>query len=52
MFETDVTYPPKFAQAGWLLKLTQFNPDMSQFFPHEVAAGTFQGAPYAVPWSG
>ncbi len=50
VFESDVTYPAKFAQAGWVLNLSQFNPDMSQFFPHEVAAGTFMGKPYAVPW--
>ncbi|HEV2451475.1 MAG TPA: extracellular solute-binding protein [Streptosporangiaceae bacterium] len=50
VFETDVTYPAKFAQAGWVLNLSKFNPDMSQFFPHIVAAGTYHGAPYAVPW--
>jgi multiple sugar transport system substrate-binding protein len=50
VFESDVTYPAKFAQAGWVLPLTQFNPDMSQFFSHEVAAGTFNGTYYAVPW--
>jgi trehalose/maltose transport system substrate-binding protein len=50
VFESDVTYPAKFAQAGWVLNLSQFSPDMSKFFPHEVAAGTFMGKPYAVPW--
>src|SRR5580693_3699713 len=50
VFESDVTYPAKFAQAGWVLPLTQFNPDMSQFFAHEVAAGTFNGSVYAMPW--
>ncbi|HLH82664.1 MAG TPA: extracellular solute-binding protein [Trebonia sp.] len=50
VFESDVTYPAKFAQAGWVLPLTQFKPDMSQFFPHEVAAGTYNGTYYAVPW--
>jgi multiple sugar transport system substrate-binding protein len=50
VFESDVTYPAKFAQAGWVLPLTQFNPDMSQFFPTEVAAGTFDGKYYAMPW--
>jgi trehalose/maltose transport system substrate-binding protein len=50
VFESDVTYPAKFAQAGWVLPLTQFNPDMSQFFAHEVAAGTFNGTYYAMPW--
>jgi multiple sugar transport system substrate-binding protein len=50
VFESDVTYPAKFAQAGWVLPLTQFKPDMSQFFAHEVAAGTYNGTYYAVPW--
>src|ERR1700729_3108290 len=50
VFESDVTYPAKFAQAGWVLSLAQFSPNMSQFFPHEVAAGTFNGTNYAVPW--
>ncbi len=50
VFESDVTYPAKFAQAGWVLNLAQFSPNMSQFFPHEVAAGTYNGATYAIPW--
>jgi multiple sugar transport system substrate-binding protein len=50
VFESDVTYPAKFAQAGWVLSLAQFSPNMGQFFPHEVAAGTFNGTNYAVPW--
>ena len=50
VFESDVTYPAKFAQAGWILPLTQFSPNMSVFFPHEVAAGTYNGTYYAVPW--
>jgi multiple sugar transport system substrate-binding protein len=50
VFESDVTYPPKFAQAGWLLPLTQFNPDSGQFFQTEVAAGTYKGTLYAAPW--
>jgi len=50
IFESDVTYPAKFAQAGWVKNLSSLNPNMSQFFPTEVAAGTFNGSPYAVPW--
>ena len=50
VFESDVTYPAKFAQAGWVLPLTQFNPDTSQFFSTEVAAGTYNRTLYAVPW--
>lgn len=50
VLESDVTYPAKFAQAGWILPLTQFNPAMSDFFPTQVAAGQFQGKTYAIPW--
>lgn len=50
VLESDVTYPAKFAQAGWVLDLDRFQPDMSQFFKTEVAAGTFQGKTYAIPW--
>ncbi|MGH2717412.1 MAG: ABC transporter substrate-binding protein, partial [Actinomycetota bacterium] len=50
VFESDVTYPAKFAQAGWLLPLDSFNPDMSQYFPVDAAAGTFNNKTYAIPW--
>jgi multiple sugar transport system substrate-binding protein len=50
VFESDVTYPAKFAQAGWILSLKSLNPNMKQYFPTEVAAGTFKGTPYAIPW--
>jgi multiple sugar transport system substrate-binding protein len=50
VFESDVTYPAKFAQAGWVLNLASQHPDMTQFFPTEVAAGMYTGKTYAVPW--
>ena len=50
VFESDVTYPAKFAQAGWVLPLTQFNVNTGQFFSTEVAAGTYNGTLYAMPW--
>ncbi|HEU5001247.1 MAG TPA: extracellular solute-binding protein [Actinomycetota bacterium] len=50
VFESDVTYPAKFAQAGWAMALDSLNPDMSQYFPAEVAAGTFNNKHYAIPW--
>src|ERR1700722_7017549 len=50
VFESAVTSPAKFAQAGWVLNLASQHPDMTQYFPTEVAAGTFQGKTYAVPW--
>ena len=50
VFESDVTYPAKFAQAGWVKPLTSLHPNMHQFFTSEVAAGTYKGVSYAVPW--
>ena len=50
VFESDVTYPAKFAQAGWVLSLKSLHPNLGAFFPAEVAAGTYQGTAYAVPW--
>jgi len=50
IYESDVTYPAKFAQAGWAMDLGRFNPDTSQFFSSVMAAGTFKGKTYAVPW--
>jgi multiple sugar transport system substrate-binding protein len=50
LFESDVTYPAKFAQAGWVLNLDSLHPNKSSYFPTEVAAGTFHGSLYAIPW--
>jgi multiple sugar transport system substrate-binding protein len=50
VLESDVTYPAKFALAGWIKPLTSFHPNASSFFATEVVAGTYQGALYAVPW--
>ncbi|HWD69530.1 MAG TPA: extracellular solute-binding protein [Solirubrobacteraceae bacterium] len=50
VFESDVTYPAKFAQAGWVKPLTSLHPNLHQFFSTEVAAGSYQGKAYAVPW--
>lgn len=50
VFESDVTYPAKFALAGWIKPLTSLHPNMGQFFATEVAAGTYKGVAYAVPW--
>lgn len=50
VLESDVTYPAKFAQAGWIKPLTSFSPDLGRYFPTELAAGTYQGKTYAIPW--
>lgn len=46
----DVIWPATFARAGWIANLAQFHPNTSQFFPGQVAAGTYNGALYAIPW--
>src|SRR6185437_7841546 len=43
VLESDVTYPAKFAQAGWVRSLNSFNPNMSQFFPNAVAPASTRG---------
>ena len=50
LLESDVTYPAKFAQAGWIASLDSFKPEMSQFFPTQVASGEYKGQTYAIPW--
>lgn len=50
VLESDVTYPAKFAKAGWIKSLSSFNPPLSDFFPNDVAAGKYNGTPYAIPW--
>lgn len=50
VFESDVTYPAKFAQAGWVMDLSRFSPDTSQFFSTEMAAAQYEGKTYAIPW--
>jgi multiple sugar transport system substrate-binding protein len=50
VLESDVTYPAKFAKAGWIKPLGSFNPPLGSFFPNNVAAGEYEGKPYAIPW--
>ncbi|HEY3943556.1 MAG TPA: extracellular solute-binding protein [Acidimicrobiales bacterium] len=50
VFESDVTYPAKFAQAGWVLPLGRFHENMHKFFATEVDAGTYHKTTYAIPW--
>jgi multiple sugar transport system substrate-binding protein len=50
VLESDVTYPAKFAKAGWIKSLSSFKPQLGSFFPTSVAAGEYEGTPYAIPW--
>lgn len=50
LFESDVTYPAKFAAAGWIKPLTSYKPQASKFFRSEMQAGEYEGTVYAIPW--
>lgn len=50
IFESDVTYPAKFAQAGWIKSLNTFKPETGKFFKTEMEAGEYKGSVYAIPW--
>jgi multiple sugar transport system substrate-binding protein len=47
---TDVVWPATFARPGWLLNLSKFHPNGSEFFPGQYASGQYKGQPYAIPW--
>ncbi len=50
ILQLDVIWTPEFAAAGWILPLDRFSPDTAAFFPATLAANTWQGHLYAVPW--
>jgi len=51
VLQLDVIWTPEFAAAGWILPLTRFSPDVDDFFPAPLAANTWRGTLFAVPWS-
>lgn len=50
VLELDVIWTPEFAAAGWILPLDRFVPVRTDFFPAAIAANTWRGALYAIPW--
>jgi multiple sugar transport system substrate-binding protein len=50
ILQLDAIWTPEFAAAGWILPLDRFAPDTSAFFPATVAANSWQGRLYALPW--
>ena len=48
----DVIWPIQFAAQGWLLDLSENFPasEQQKFLPAPLAASTFEGKVYAVPW--
>lgn len=50
VLQLDVVWTPEFAAAGWILPLDRFSPDAADFFPASLAANTWRGRLYALPW--
>ena len=50
ILQLDVVWTPEFAAAGWVLPLDRYQPPRAEFFPATVAANTWAGKLYALPW--
>jgi multiple sugar transport system substrate-binding protein len=50
VLQVDVVWSPEFGAAGWTLPLDRWKPNVSEFFPSAIAANTWAGSLYAVPW--
>ena len=50
ILQLDVIWTPEFAAAGWVLPLDKYGPARNEFFPATIAANTWAGKLYALPW--
>src|SRR4051812_24716848 len=50
ILQLDVIWTAEFAAAGWIVPLSQWNPDVSGLFAGAVAADTWANTLYAMPW--
>jgi multiple sugar transport system substrate-binding protein len=50
VLQLDVIWTPEFAAAGWILPLDRFRPDAEQFLPAAIAANSWRGQLFALPW--
>ncbi len=50
VLQLDVVWTAEFAAAGWILPLTRFHPDATDFFPATLDACRWRGTLYALPW--
>ena len=50
ILQLDVVWTPEFAAAGWVLPLDPYGPEKDKFFPATIAANTWAGKLYALPW--
>lgn len=50
VLQLDVVWTAEFAAAEWIAPLGRWRPNASDFFPATVAANTWAGELYAIPW--
>ena len=50
VLQLDVVWTPEFAAAGWLLPFDRFTPRTADFFPAAIAANTWDGTLFGLPW--
>jgi multiple sugar transport system substrate-binding protein len=50
VIDMGINWGATFGAAHWLASLNQFKPAASEFFPGELAAGTYRGQIYMIPW--
>jgi len=50
VLQLDVIWTPEFAAAGWILPLDRFQPPADEFLPAAVAANSWRGQLFALPW--
>ena len=50
VLQLDVVWTAEFAAAEWIAPLTRWKPNPAEFFPATVAANTWAGQLYAIPW--
>lgn len=50
VLQLDVVWTPEFAAAGWILPLDRFEPARAEFVPAAIAADSWAGHLYAMPW--
>jgi multiple sugar transport system substrate-binding protein len=50
VLQLDVVWTAEMAAAGWILPLDRFAPATGDFFPATLAANTWRGRLYALPW--
>lgn len=50
ILQLDVVWTPEFAAAGWVLPLDKYDPGKNEFFAATIAANTWAGQLYALPW--